>query len=88
MSPNRLIFRHFIAEAATRCDFDNCYTTCTGPKREIRLFQHLWRAITKRLWLSNKSIVARAVLHVAACDMLRGLVGTTAPGLHDCSIQE
>ncbi|GFT42046.1 hypothetical protein TNCV_1668521 [Trichonephila clavipes] len=30
----------------------------------------------------TKSIVARAV------DMLRRLVGTTAPGHHDCSIQE
>ncbi|GFY20256.1 hypothetical protein TNCV_208881 [Trichonephila clavipes] len=36
-------------------------------------------------YLSYKSIVAR---ERELCDMLRRLVGTTAPGHHDCSIQE
>ncbi|GFV83225.1 hypothetical protein TNCV_1899521 [Trichonephila clavipes] len=45
-----------------------------GPKREIRRSPNV---------SFNKSIVARAL-----CDMLRRLVGTTAPGHHDCSIQE
>ncbi|GFU80241.1 hypothetical protein TNCV_3520181 [Trichonephila clavipes] len=43
-----------------------------GPKREIRRSPNV---------SFNKSIVARAVRHV------RCLVGTTAPGHHDCSIQ-
>ncbi|GFT78434.1 hypothetical protein TNCV_982071 [Trichonephila clavipes] len=45
----------------------------TGPKREIRRSPNV---------CFNKSIVARAG------DMLHRLVGTTAPGHHDCSIQE
>ncbi|GFX25314.1 uncharacterized protein TNCV_1274741 [Trichonephila clavipes] len=46
----------------------------TGPKREIRRSPNL---------SFNKSIGA-----LELCDMLRRLVGTTAPGHHDCSIQE
>ncbi|GFW56077.1 hypothetical protein TNCV_374831 [Trichonephila clavipes] len=45
----------------------------TGPKREIRRSPNV---------SFNKSIVEEL------CDMLRRLVGTTAPGHHDCSIQE
>ncbi|GFV18307.1 uncharacterized protein TNCV_2990371 [Trichonephila clavipes] len=44
-----------------------------GPKREIG--GHQTCLSMKRLWHE-------------LCDMLRRLVGTTAPGHHDCSIQE
>ncbi|GFV18391.1 hypothetical protein TNCV_2332071 [Trichonephila clavipes] len=44
------------------------------PKREIRRSPNV---------SFNKSIVAREL-----CDMLRRLVGTTAPGHHDCLTQE
>ncbi|GFX56252.1 LIM domain-containing protein jub [Trichonephila clavipes] len=46
----------------------------TGPKREIRRGHQTCLSIN-RLWHE-------------LCDMLRRLVGTTAPGHHDCSIQE
>ncbi|GFY14935.1 hypothetical protein TNCV_234851 [Trichonephila clavipes] len=45
----------------------------TGPKREIRRLPNV--SFNNRLWHE-------------LCDMLRHLVGTTAPGHPDCSIQE
>ncbi|GFT86257.1 hypothetical protein TNCV_3258011 [Trichonephila clavipes] len=45
----------------------------TGPKREIG--GHQTCLSINRLWHE-------------LCDMVRRLVGTTAPGHHDCSIQE
>ncbi|GFU23041.1 hypothetical protein TNCV_3514991 [Trichonephila clavipes] len=44
----------------------------TGPKHEI----------------SNQTCLSINRLWHELCDMLRRLVGTTAPGHHDCSIQE
>ncbi|GFT27998.1 protein GVQW3 [Trichonephila clavipes] len=45
----------------------------TGPKREIR---------------RSPTCLSKNRLWHELCDMLRRLVGTTAPGHHDCSIQE
>ncbi|GFS86304.1 hypothetical protein TNCV_345181 [Trichonephila clavipes] len=59
--------------AAEQCDVNlHSKLTAIGPKRGGG---HQTCLSINRLWHE-------------LCDMLRRLVGTTAPGHHDCSIQE
>ncbi|GFT88555.1 hypothetical protein TNCV_5000381 [Trichonephila clavipes] len=52
-------------------------------------FQHLWPYIGNNTANVVFQMVKRLpLMWHELCDMLRRLVGTTAPGHHDCSIQE
>ncbi|GFX51185.1 hypothetical protein TNCV_2735361 [Trichonephila clavipes] len=50
-------------------------------------FQHLWPYIGNNMANVVFQMVKDRLWH-ELCDMLRRLAGTTAPGHHNCSIQE
>ncbi|GFT74304.1 hypothetical protein TNCV_1307651 [Trichonephila clavipes] len=52
----------------------------------LKFLTNVWRSLAKIGSCANNP-KTHSLTH-ELCDMLRRLVGTTAPGDHDCSIQE